>query len=41
MYLLVIGKINNILPYIDKNNKNLDILPLKRVKFEIFALVII
>ena len=36
----VIGKIKKIALVIGKNKKNLDILPLKRVKFEIFARVV-
>ena len=38
----VIGKIKKILPWlvIGKNKKNLEILPLKEVKFEIFARVV-
>ena len=36
----VIGSQENFASVIGKNNKKLDILPLKRAKFEIFALVI-
>ena len=38
MFPRVIGKMVTILPWaVGKNKKNLDILPLTRVKFEIFA----